>query len=114
MVVHEVTGDSPGVSNSAAEPDAVTTVSTKRDVGGGDLRHPFPPHSFTAAGGAAGLNTGRLGERVDCSFQTSAVGVYGQVGMYTTRRQRTTVRSWPVLMLRSAEAGLEAGRGIRA
>jgi alpha-N-arabinofuranosidase len=47
VVVHEVTGDSPEVSNSAAEPDVVTTVSTKRDVGGGDLDLRFPPHSFT-------------------------------------------------------------------
>ena len=47
VVVHEVTGDSPEVSNSATEPDVVTTVSTKRDVGGGDLDLRFPPHSFT-------------------------------------------------------------------
>ena len=45
--MHEVTGDRPEASNSAAEPDAVSRVTTKRDVGGGDLDIRFPPHSFT-------------------------------------------------------------------
>ena len=46
-MVHEVTGDSPGASNSATEPDAVTTVTTKRDVSGDVLDVRFAPHSFT-------------------------------------------------------------------
>jgi alpha-L-arabinofuranosidase len=47
VVVHEVTGDSPQSGNSAAEPDAVATMSTKRDVIGDDLDVRFAPHSFT-------------------------------------------------------------------
>ena len=47
VLVHEVTGDSPQAANSAAEPDAVTTVTTKRDVSGDVLDVRFAPHSFT-------------------------------------------------------------------
>jgi alpha-L-arabinofuranosidase len=47
VMVHEVTGDSPESANSPAEPDAVTTVSTKRDVNGDVLDVRFAPHSFT-------------------------------------------------------------------
>ena len=47
VMVHEVTGDNPEAANSAAEPDAVATVSTKRDVSGDVLDVRFAPHSFT-------------------------------------------------------------------
>jgi alpha-L-arabinofuranosidase len=47
LVVHEVTGDHPEASNSAAEPDAVTTVTVERERSGGELDIRFPPHSFT-------------------------------------------------------------------
>ena len=47
LVVHEVAGDRPEASNSAAEPDAVTTVTVKREMSGGELDIRFPPHSFT-------------------------------------------------------------------
>jgi alpha-N-arabinofuranosidase len=47
VMVHEVTGDSPEAVNTAAEPDAVTTVSTKRDVSGDVLDVRFAPRSFT-------------------------------------------------------------------
>ena len=47
VIVHEVTADTPGTSNSPAVPDAVTTVSTKRDASGDVLDTRFPPHSFT-------------------------------------------------------------------
>ena len=47
LVVHEVTGDRPEASNSAAQPDAVTAVKAKREMNGGELDIRFPPHSFT-------------------------------------------------------------------
>ena len=47
VLVHQVTGDSPAAMNSLAEPDQVTTVSTKRDVSGDAFDARFAPHSFT-------------------------------------------------------------------
>lgn len=47
VMVHEVTGDSPEAASSAAEPGAVTMVTTKRDVSGDVLEVRFAPHSFT-------------------------------------------------------------------
>ena len=45
--MHEVTGDRPEASNSSAKPDAVTAVTAKREMNGGELDIRFPPHSFT-------------------------------------------------------------------
>ena len=80
VIVHEVTGDRPEASNSAAEPDAVATVTTKRDVGGGDPRHPLPAALLHPAGGAAGMNTS--------GHEHSAVGM-------NANRSSADVASWP-------------------
>jgi alpha-L-arabinofuranosidase len=47
MIVHEVTGDSPDVVNTAARPDAVSVRNAKREVDGEHVDISFSPHSFT-------------------------------------------------------------------